>query len=210
MKTLPVALGLAALFGVVWSWSPGRTGSAARAPAPGSRAESEQERGELTSAPAVDAQERRTRAEEHVPPPVPAEPEADPCAELRAEFAATEASLRHQITALQRNDGLSPVAHLATLPDAELLDERGRKFLEALLASDMPFYLRPGEALWIAELEAADAYSTTEVIRFLGPQRLLAEAPPEWVKRQELFIDDAEWLELFGTPRSPDAPIMME
>lgn len=202
MKAVLCLLGVAALLLVVWMWSSDRSTPANASPPAGGTDAPQADRAQLEAAHDLVTDARVSTSESG--PPSTIEPASDPCARLRTEFAAKEAELRHKVEALRSNEGRTPIEHLATLPDAELLDERGRKFLEALLVSDLPFYLRPGEALWIAEYEATQPWSTADVIRFLGPQRLLAEAPPSWIELRKGFHDDAEWLAIFGTPKPPD------
>lgn len=202
MKAIVYVLGLAVVFLVVWRWWPDRS-TTAHISQSANRSASEPATHSHLEQPVSPGTDSRVAAQEPDPTST-SEPATDPCAELRAEFAATEAELRHRLEVLRQNEGRTPVEHLTTLPDAQMLDDRGRKFLEALLARDMPFYLRPGEALWIAEYEATQPWSTADVIRFLGPQRLLAEAPPSWIELRKGFYDEAEWLAIFGTPRPPD------
>lgn len=135
------------------------------------------------------------------------DPKADPCAAIRAERNALSEevkSLRSEVLRLGAHGGLSPWEHFLHSPDSEsITDEEGLAFLKGFIEADFPFYLYPGEATWIVEHwrdENRQVHIMEACIRFLGPQRVLAEAPPEWIERRRLFYDHDEWLSIFGTP----------
>ena len=75
------------------------------------------------------------------------------------------------------------------------------------MLDEVPIELRPGEAEWIIEREERDDWklygATRDVafITFLGPQRVLAEASPEFLAELRADFDESEWSYVFGTPK---------
>lgn len=123
----------------------------------------------------------------------------------RVDELTTElATIRFEEEQRRIHDGQDPWSHFLRLPDAELItDRKERQFLEMLLKDgEVPLYLQAGEALWIAEQEriGVDAWNQLggfrpSIILFLGPERILREAPPGWLRE---FCDEEEWLEWVG------------
>ena len=73
---------------------------------------------------------------------------------------------------------------------------------------EIPVFLNAGEATWIVERYRNDdwkSYAETRdvaMIRFIGPARVLAEAPPEKMTQYRDWYDESEWLALFGTAKN--------
>ncbi|MFT5052372.1 MAG: hypothetical protein ACI8QZ_003805 [Chlamydiales bacterium] len=149
-------------------------------------------------------------------PPESLEPQSadimhDPCSDLRLEctrLAEEVRSLRHQLVMSLANEGLTAYEHFLRSSDADLVpDPDERKLLKDHMSLECPFYLQPGEVLGVIRIikgETAGAGSWWEqLIRFLGPARVLREASPEWITRARYFVDDAEWEMIFGMPPPP-------
>jgi len=135
-------------------------------------------------------------------------PEVDPCAELAEALTASDAArvaaeqeaqeLRDQVAQLQHPEDTPYGAFLRSYEASEITDPDLRRDIEAWLQV-FPIILRPGEATWIVERETANdwrSYSLTAkaaIIKFLGPQRLLAELPPERAAElRDDYADDDE------------------
>lgn len=111
------------------------------------------------------------------------------------------AALRFENEQLRWHGGLDRWSHFLQLPDAQVItNPQERRFLRGLLEDGtLPFYLQPGEAVWIVERERDADWSMDSIIRFLGPERVLREAPPTWIEFRKQFTGRDEWVQLFGT-----------
>lgn len=133
----------------------------------------------------------------------------DPCAAVAAERDA----LREQLSEVRleierlRYPADTPYGHFLRSYEAKQITDPAMRDKVRYTLDDIPVVLRPGEASWIVrryqEKDWKSYAPTVEeaVIRFLGPQRVLREAPPSWVESQRDWYDDEEWLALFGTPK---------
>lgn len=150
--------------------------------------------------------------------PVTEDPCASVTAKLEAERAARAAAekevheLRDVVNRLHKEVSLlsgelarrpvpedTPYGAFLASPEAEAItDPKLRADIRAWL-DEFPIFLRPGEATWIAEREAAEDWKlhgrTTEsaVISFLGPERLAAELSVDKLFESLLWDND------FGT-----------
>jgi len=158
--------------------------------------------------------------------------EVDPCAGIRAEYEAALAECRafeaeclelrsgqHWLEdrirtlelelVLAKKDESTPLGAFFLSDEAKAMSPKMRKMFAECMQTIFPVFLQPGEATWIVErIQNDDSHLfgrtfNEAVIRFLGPQRVLAGATPTWLEYQKQFVDDQEWLALFGTPK-PD------
>jgi len=211
MKILVLLVGTAALVAGVCVFARGRSAS----PAPKERAVPVSQeppiQATLVPAEAVQADRGDVHVAGNEAPPHDVPPH-DPCATVLAERDA----LREENTKLQtellrlRYPEESPYGlFLRSYEGEQITDPAERRFIELTLA-DFPFFLRAGEATWLVERHRADDWKEfaetrdEAVIRFLGPQRILAEASPEWIGKQLDWYSDEEWVALFGTPKPTD------
>ncbi len=130
----------------------------------------------------------------------------DPCEDLRAENVRLNeeiALLLKENDKLRWNDYTSPFGRFLRSADAEMMGPEDIRKVEMLMTGSnptCPVVLQPGEAFQLVVLwDDSRPYDSIEeaVIRFLGPLRLLAEAPPEWIRdwRDEL---EEWWPSFFG------------
>jgi hypothetical protein len=156
--------------------------------------------------------------DQQVAEPVVETSSSDPheCDELRAEnrrLAEEIASLRREIELLLAHERRTPWEHFLHLPDAErITDPKDRALIKQQLWNEFPFYLQESEALQLLQmwkqdktsLYANETWGGHPVLRFLGPQRVLREAPSWWIQYMQHDLSEEEWLLLFGTPM-PDS-----
>jgi len=94
--------------------------------------------------------------------------------------------------------------------EAEGTSQQERNAVREALEEVPVMVLHAGEAAWIMERQQEKdwkVYAETRseaLIRFLGPQRVLAEATPLGVEKLKFWYDSEEWLQLFGTQRPQD------
>lgn len=100
----------------------------------------------------------------------------------------------------------TPYAAFLASHDADGTTQDERDSVRYML-EETPVFLRPGEAAWIlARHECGDwkDHGPTRqiaLIQYLGPHRVLDEASPEFLSVLRADYDDAEWWEIFGSPR---------
>jgi hypothetical protein len=125
--------------------------------------------------------------------------------ELRAQVAALQlAVLREQYP----DD--SPYGIFVHSYEAEQIKDSEERRQVKYALDEVEVWLRPGEATWLVERHRNNdwkQYGETRdvaMIRFYGPQRVLAEASPSQLKQYMEWYDEGEWLALFGTPKEED------
>ncbi len=165
-------------------------------------------------------------AEGHAEPPGP---QQDPCEDLRAENVRLNeeiASLREHNGRLREYDYATPFGRFLRSPDAEMMSDEDLKVMKEIMVGGhhvegvwhpeltlYPFYLQPGEARQLLELwqhyelqynpyPYPYEYFEEAVIRFVGRQRILEEAPPGWLRMMTRVIstprEDEIWLWICG------------
>jgi len=140
------------------------------------------------------------------PAPLTDDVGSDPCAEISTEnkaLAFEVKQLRAEVARLRLYGGRDPYQHFLQSADAEVITApEARKIIRGFLQI-FPFYLQPGEAIWLLEnQDETGGYDSIEgnILRFLGPERVLREAPPEWLAGASDYYDEEEWQAIFGQP----------
>lgn len=132
----------------------------------------------------------------------------DPCHELRKErrgLLEKIAQLEIEVLHLRYPESDPFGAFLRSYEATQITDAEERKVIRATL-EEVPVVLRPGEATWIVERSRDEGLQQIpdpeDLIRFLGPQRVLREVPPSWFHARHMqFYDEERWFNLFGTPK---------